>query len=68
MDVGPHRDLVGELAASVRQNTTMRFGLYHSLFEWFNPIYLSDQESSFKEKLFVYTKVSTPTKNLIYDI
>ena len=40
MDVGPHRDIVRELAQSVRNRSDIHFGLYHSLFEWFNPLYL----------------------------
>ncbi|KAK1880424.1 Tissue alpha-L-fucosidase [Dissostichus eleginoides] len=39
MDVGPHRDRVGDLAAAVR-NRSLHFGLYHSLYEWYNPLYL----------------------------
>ena len=39
MDVGPHRDLVGELRDSIRNKTNIKFGLYHSLFEWFNPLF-----------------------------
>ncbi|XP_067940850.1 alpha-L-fucosidase-like [Watersipora subatra] len=50
--VGPHRDLVGDLAASIRNRTSIRFGLYHSLFEWFNPLFLIDQENNFTTKLF----------------
>jgi alpha-L-fucosidase len=33
MDVGPHRDLVGELTEAVR-NRGLRMGLYYSLIEW----------------------------------
>lgn len=62
MDVGPHRDLVGELANAIRANSTLKFGLYHSLFEWFNPMCLSDRRSGFQNKLFVVNKVSTQTK------
>ena len=40
MDVGPKRDLVGDLAAAVRNETSLKFGLYHSWFEWFNPLWL----------------------------
>ncbi|KAK5883933.1 hypothetical protein CesoFtcFv8_020205 [Champsocephalus esox] len=32
MDVGPHRDLVGDLAVAVR-NRSLHLGLYHSLYE-----------------------------------
>lgn len=64
MDVGPHRDLIAELANAVRTNSTLKFGLYHSLFEWFNPMYLSDKQCSFKQKTFVTNKVSIRTGHL----
>ena len=40
MDVGPKRDLVGDLAHAIRRGTDLKFGLYHSWFEWFHPLYL----------------------------
>jgi len=40
-DVGPHRDLVGDLAKAVRARG-MKMGLYYSLYEWFHPLYRSD--------------------------
>ena len=39
VDGGPNRDLVGELAAAVR-NASLIFGAYHSLREWYHPLYL----------------------------
>ena len=33
-DVGPGRDLVGELANAVRTRTKIHFGLYHSMMDW----------------------------------
>lgn len=52
-DIGPKRDLVGALANSIRKRTDIRFGLYHSLFEWFNPIYWSDALSGYSKQEFV---------------
>jgi len=56
MDVGPHRDLVGELANAVRGTKDLRFGLYHSLYEWFNPLWISDKNNSFTTQDFVNFK------------
>ncbi|XP_057333239.1 alpha-L-fucosidase [Microplitis mediator] len=55
-DVGPHRDLIGELATAIR-NTKIKFGLYHSLYEWFNPLWESDKRSNFSTSEFVNYKI-----------
>ena len=41
VDVGPHRDLCGELAQAVRERG-LKMGFYYSLYEWYNPNYQSD--------------------------
>ncbi|XP_032881956.1 plasma alpha-L-fucosidase isoform X1 [Amblyraja radiata] len=56
VDVGPHRDLVEELAQAVRSRTSLRFGLYHSLFEWYNPAFLEDAANVFRTNKFPTTK------------
>ncbi|MDD4623011.1 MAG: alpha-L-fucosidase, partial [Kiritimatiellae bacterium] len=38
MDAGPKRDLIGELKAEL-EKTPLKFGLYYSLFEWYNPLW-----------------------------
>lgn len=57
MDVGPKRDLVGELATAIRKrHPDVHFGLYHSLYEWFNPLYIKDSENNFTTSQFVTSK------------
>ena len=41
VDVGPKRDLLGDLFKAVRK-TSVRAGMYYSLYEWFNPLWKSD--------------------------
>jgi alpha-L-fucosidase len=41
MDVGPKRDLLGELFKAVRK-TSVHAGMYYSLYEWFNPLWKTD--------------------------
>ncbi|RYZ32907.1 MAG: alpha-L-fucosidase [Sphingobacteriales bacterium] len=41
VDVGPHRDLAGDLTAAVKEKG-IHMGFYFSLYEWFNPLYKSD--------------------------
>ena len=40
-DVGPKRDLCGDLGDAVRAKG-MKMGFYFSLYEWFNPLYRQD--------------------------
>lgn len=44
IDVGPHRDLCGDLSLAVKQKG-LHMGFYYSLYEWFNPVY----QASLKE-------------------
>jgi alpha-L-fucosidase len=44
-EVGPHRDLLGELTEAVRKKEGMRIGFYYSLYEWFNPLWLKDRKA-----------------------
>ena len=41
VDSGPGRDLVGELTEAVNA-TDVRMGLYFSIYEWRNPLYVAD--------------------------
>ena len=43
---------IGDLANAIRTRTTIEFGLYHSMFEWFHPLYLEDKQNGFKTQLF----------------
>jgi alpha-L-fucosidase len=44
VDVGPHRDLCGDLTRAVKSQG-LHMGFYYSLYEWFNPVYLADPAS-----------------------
>ena len=41
MSTGPRRDLVGDLFAALRK-TTVKPGLFYSLYEWYNPLWKFD--------------------------
>lgn len=40
----PHRDLLGDLTNAVR-DAGLRMGYYYSLYEWFNPLWLTDKKA-----------------------
>ncbi len=41
VDIGPHRDLCGDLAIAVKE-AGLHMGFYYSLYEWYNPLYRSN--------------------------
>lgn len=55
-DVGPHRDIIKELSDAVR-GRSMKFGIYYSLFEWFNRLYTSDKLHGFLRQNYVNNKM-----------
>jgi alpha-L-fucosidase len=63
-DVGSHRDLLGDLAVAVRDKG-LHFGLYHSLLEWYHPLYEQDKANNWETSDFVDTKVIPEMKELI---
>ncbi|MBV8809986.1 MAG: alpha-L-fucosidase [Acidobacteriaceae bacterium] len=51
VDIGPKRDLVLELTESGR-NKGLHMGIYYSLYEWYNPLWLSDKPRYVTEHMF----------------
>jgi alpha-L-fucosidase len=50
-EIGPQRDLLGDLSDAV-QRKGLRMGYYYSLFEWYNPLWLSDKQRYIREHMF----------------
>ncbi len=42
MEIGPERDLVGELSTAIKK-TPIKMGLYYSLYEWYHPWWQKDK-------------------------
>ncbi len=51
VEIGPKRDLVLELMEAGRRKG-LRMGIYYSLLEWFNPLWLSDRKRYVAEHMF----------------
>ncbi len=43
VDIGPHRDLCGDLTKAVK-DAGLHMGFYYSLYEWYNPLYKNNLE------------------------
>lgn len=55
VDVGPHKDFCAELKAAC-DKTDVKFGAYHSVYEWYHPLYLKDPEQYAVEHLIPMLK------------
>lgn len=51
VEVGPKRDLLGDVSDAVRSRG-LRMGYYYSLYEWYNPLYLSDKQRYVRQHMF----------------
>ena len=55
VDIGPKRDLIGDLFKAVRK-TSVHAGMYYSLYEWFNPLWKSDPKKYATEHVWPQMK------------
>jgi alpha-L-fucosidase len=51
VEIGPHRDLLGDLSKAVRAKG-VRMGYYYSLYEWYNPLWLNDKKRFVSDHMF----------------
>ncbi len=51
VEIGPRRDLLGDLSDAVR-GKGLKMGYYYSLYEWYNPLWLSDKPRYIREHMF----------------
>lgn len=54
-DVGPKRDLLGDLFKAIRK-TSVHAGMYYSLYEWFNPLWKKDPKRYATEHMWPQMK------------
>ena len=55
VDVGPHRDLCGDLTTAVKK-AGLHMGFYYSLYEWYNPTYISNPNAYVDEHMIPQMK------------
>jgi alpha-L-fucosidase len=51
VETGPKRDILGDLTEAVRRKN-LKMGFYYSLYEWYNPLWLSDKPRYVTEHMF----------------
>jgi alpha-L-fucosidase len=64
VDTGPHQDNVALVTNAVRK-AGLRMGLYHSLFEWFNPIYLADKANNGTTTVYTDTILQPQLRDIV---
>jgi len=51
MSVGPKRNVMKDLKDAFKaKDPEFHFGLYYSLFEWYNPLYLNDKKANYQTR------------------
>lgn len=57
---------VGDLSNAIRAKTDIKFGIYYSLFEWFNRLYNEDTKNGFLTSKYVDNKAMPELKEIIW--
>jgi alpha-L-fucosidase len=71
VDIGPRRDLLGDLSSAVKRKKSpqsgkkLRFGIYHSLLEFFNPLYTYDKGNNWTTQNMVDLKALPELYDLV---
>ena len=66
MSVGPQRNVLKDLKDAFKaKDPEFHFGVYYSLFEWYNPLYLKDKNANFLTRL-VITSHTQQRGNFLY--
>jgi alpha-L-fucosidase len=67
VDIGPHRDLCGDLTDAVKR-AGLRMGFYYSLYEWYNPVYRNDLPTYVDEHMIPQMKdlVNSYTPDILW--
>ncbi|MFT4032351.1 MAG: alpha-L-fucosidase [Siphonobacter sp.] len=55
LDVGPHRDLAGDLSVAIKKKG-LHMGFYYSLYEWYNPTYKANVHQYVEEHMIPQMK------------
>lgn len=55
VDIGPHRDLCGDLSAAVKERG-LHMGFYYSLYEWYNPIFQTNVDRYVDQRMLPQLK------------
>ena len=59
MDIGPKKNVIKDLKDAFAENAPdVKFGLYYSLREWFNPIFLIDEHNGWTSRYFLHYFIS----------
>ncbi|RWS19640.1 alpha-L-fucosidase-like protein, partial [Leptotrombidium deliense] len=64
MEIGPKRDLFGELGTAVKK-VGLRYGVYYSLYEWYNPLFYQDYTNNFNTTFYTDAKILPELRDLV---
>ena len=63
MSVGPKRNVLKDLKDAFNaKDPEFHFGIYYSLFEWFNPLYLKDKNTNFQTRSVIQSHAQSNEK------